>query len=108
MRHQSRAHRIELDVAMAREEIGVVRYHARLETPFPKATGTLILCVGSSGEMFIQAAHLPTHIAQPLTPQLDDAFRNFALVLTADALLPAINERGLGDQTTPTLDDFLR
>ena len=73
----------------------------------PEAARTLILGVGSSSQMFVETAHVPAHVAQTTSPQVNYSLGYFALCLIAHTLLPSLNERWSREQLCPALDHFV-
>src|SRR5690606_19629071 len=57
-------------------------------------------------QVLVQAAHVPTDIAQPLSPSLDDSLCRRALGVQRLTAAPTLHERGCSKQPCPSLYHF--
>jgi hypothetical protein len=67
----------------------------------------LVLSIRASCEVFVQAAHVPTHVAELTPPAFDDGLRDLAFGIASEPSLPTIHERRPRKQFRPSLDHFI-
>src|SRR5690606_10892754 len=71
--------RIEIHMRHGSEQACLIEQGLRLESSLPESTLAPIFLVRAPCQVLVQAAHVPTDIAQPLSPSLDDSLCRRAL-----------------------------
>jgi hypothetical protein len=93
-----RAMRFVQSNTCGRQQPRFIEERRRFEAFFPKSAGASIVGVRTTREVFVEAAHVPADIAEPLTPALDERLRDWSLRLVQFVRTPASNHGWCAEQ----------
>jgi len=69
VRHHRGSHRVQIDIRSASRQPGFIDDPQRLEKPFPKPSGSLVLAVRHPDDRFGEGSHEPGNVRRSPTDQ---------------------------------------